>query len=174
MKIALLSDSHGYLDKGILKALEGADEIWHAGDIGSLNVADRLSEMAPFRAVYGNIDDHRIRTEWPEYEVIEMEGIRFLMIHIAGRLGSYNPLVRELIKEYQPEFLICGHSHILKVQFDKRFNLLYINPGAVGQHGFHVVRTLITFEIRNGKVTEMKAIELGRRGKLSETPPVNR
>jgi putative phosphoesterase len=167
LKIGLLSDTHGYFDDSIFDAIRDVDEIWHAGDIGSLHVMDRLKEIAPVRAVFGNIDDHRVRTEWPEYVFIEENGIRFLMIHIAGRLGTYNPRVRELIAEYQPGFLICGHSHILKVQYDNRFNLLYVNPGAVGQHGFHVVRTLITFEISAGKVTEMKAVELGRRGKLS-------
>lgn len=165
MKIGLLSDTHNYLDDSILDALNGVDEIWHAGDIGSLRIADQLKLAAPLRVVYGNIDDHQVRTEWPEYEVIDIDGNRFLMIHIAGRVGSYNPRVRALIKEFQPGFLICGHSHILKVQFDKRFNLLYVNPGAVGQHGFHVVRTLITFDILEGKVTNMKAVELGRRGR---------
>ena len=165
MKIGLLSDTHGHLDDSILDALKGVDEIWHAGDIGPISVTDRLSEIAPVRAVYGNIDDHLVRTEWPEYAFVEIDGNRFLMIHIANRLGTYNPRLRELIAKYRPGFLICGHSHILKVQFDKRFNLLYINPGAVGHHGFHLVRTLITFEIREGKVTEMKVVELGRRGR---------
>lgn len=164
MKIGLISDTHGLLDTPTLDALQDVDEIWHAGDIGSLEITDRLKELAPVRAVYGNIDNHLVRSEWPEYLVQDCEGNRFLMIHIAGRLGSYNPRVRELIAQYQPAFLICGHSHILKVQFDRRFDLLYINPGAVGQHGFHVVRTVITFEIREGIVTEMKAIELGKRG----------
>lgn len=170
MKIGLLSDTHSYLDDSILEALKGVDEIWHAGDIGSLRITDQLKLIAPLRAVYGNIDNHMIRTEWPEVEVIDVEENRFLMIHIAGRLGSYNPRVRELIAKYQPGFLICGHSHILKVQFDKRFDLLYINPGAVGQHGFHVVRTLITFEVLEGKVTNMQAVELGRRGREEKAP----
>jgi len=172
LKIGLLSDTHGYLDDSILEALKDVDEIWHAGDVGSLHVTDQLAQLAPVRAVYGNIDDYQVRMEWPEYVFLEVDGIRFLMIHIAGRLSTYNPRVRELIAEYQPGFLICGHSHILKVQYDNRFNLLYVNPGAVGQHGFHLVRTLITFEILKGKVTNMNAVELGRRGKLSKTQPL--
>lgn len=165
MKIGLLSDTHGYLDDSIIDSLSDVDEIWHAGDIGSIKITDELQKFAPVQAVYGNIDDHRIRTEWPPYIVSEIEGNRFLIIHIAGRLGSYNPRVRELIEEYKPGFLVCGHSHILKVQYDKRFELLYVNPGAVGHHGFHLMRTLITFEILNEKVTNMKVVELGRRGR---------
>ena len=165
MKIGLISDTHGFIGNDTLDALSGVDEIWHAGDIGTLDITDQLQRIAPVRAVYGNIDNHQIRTEWPEYGFYDLEGNRFLMIHIANRLGSYNPRVRELIARYEPDFLICGHSHILKVQFDKRFDLLYINPGAVGHHGFHLMRTLITFEIRDGIVTEMKAVELGKRGR---------
>lgn len=165
MKIGLISDTHNYLDSSITTALEGVNEIWHAGDIGSLAITDRLAEIAPVRAVYGNIDNHLVRSEWPEYLYHEIDSNRFLMIHIAGRIGNYNPRVRELIAQFRPTFLICGHSHILKVQFDKRFDLLYINPGAVGQHGFHLMRTLIIFEIQDGIVTHMNAVELGRRGR---------
>jgi len=165
VKIGLISDTHGFLDDKAMLALKDVDEIWHAGDIGSLEITDKLKEIAPVRAVYGNIDNHIVRSEWPEYTVQDCDGNRFLMIHIANRLGSYNPRVRELISNYNPDFLICGHSHILKVQFDRRFDLLYINPGAAGQFGFHMVRTLITFEIRDGIVTDMKAVELGPRGR---------
>lgn len=165
MKIGLISDTHSFIGDDTLDALTDVDEIWHAGDIGSIHITDQLQEYAPVRAVYGNIDNHQIRTEWPEYIFHEVDGNRFLMIHIAGRTGSYNPLVRELITQYHPRFLICGHSHILKVQFDKRFDLLYVNPGAVGHHGFHLKRTLITFEILEGRVTNMQAVELGKRGR---------
>lgn len=165
MKIGLISDTHSFLGDDTLHALSGVDEIWHAGDIGNLQITDQLQEIAPVRAVYGNIDNHQIRTEWPEYCFFELDGNRFLMIHIANRIGGYNPRVRELIAEYHPGFLICGHSHILKVQYDKRFSLLYINPGAVGHHGFHLVRTLITFEIGEGRVTNMQVVELGKRGR---------
>lgn len=165
MKIGLISDTHGFLDDQTLKALDHVDEIWHAGDIGSLEITDRLKELAPVRAVYGNIDNHLVRSEWPEYLIHDYEGNRFLLIHIADRIGRYNPRVRELIAKYHPAFLICGHSHILKVQFDKRFDLLYINPGAAGQYGFHQIRTLITFEIQDRIVTNMKAVEIGRRGR---------
>ncbi len=165
MKIGLISDTHSYLDKATIGALKGTDEIWHAGDIGSPEVTDQLKEVAPVRAVYGNIDNHLIRSEWPEHVFHEVDGLRFLMAHIAGRPGSYNPKIRGWISTYQPGFLICGHSHILKVQFDHRFNLLYINPGAVGLQGFHIMRTLITFDILDGKVTNMQAVELGRRAR---------
>lgn len=163
MKVVLISDTHGYLDPAIESYARRADEIWHAGDIGSPDVMDGLREWAPVRTVFGNIDDHLLRTEHPEYWVEEFFGHRFLMIHIAGPVGRYNPKVRNLIREHRPGFLICGHSHILKVVYDHKFDFLYVNPGAVGHHGFHQMRTLITFEIGE-KVYNMNAVELGRRG----------
>lgn len=166
MKVLLISDTHGFLDPEIEPYAKEADEIWHAGDIGSSDLIPRLEEWAPVRTVYGNIDEYDLRVQYPEYWVEDFHGHRFMMIHIAGPVGRYNARVRELIREYRPSFLVCGHSHILKVQFDKRFDLLYINPGALGHHGFHQIRTMITFEIGE-KVHQMKAIELGRRGRGS-------
>lgn len=150
----------------MLPYLEEADEIWHAGDIGNIKVLDRLQETGTVWAVYGNIDDAAVRSECPEYLVRDFGEKRILMIHIAGPLGRYNPHVRELIATHRPDILICGHSHILKVQFDQRFQLLYVNPGATGHHGFHLMRTMITFEIGETGLKNMQAIELGRRGRL--------
>lgn len=168
MKIGLLSDNHGYLDDQIKSHLTDVDEIWHAGDIGDISIIDRLSELAPVVAVYGNIDNHITRSEFPENQILQRHGMTFLIRHIAGRIERYNMGTRELLAQGKFDALICGHSHILKVQYDKRYQLLYINPGACGHHGFHHVRTLITFHIDEGKIHTMNAIELGKRGAIEQ------
>lgn len=164
MKIGLLSDTHGYMDDTILKHLADSNEIWHAGDIGDRSVIEALEEIAPVKAVYGNIDGGDLRKEHPETQRFEIDGLRILMIHIAGPPGKYYPNVRQLIEENKPDVFICGHSHILKVQFYNKFKLLHVNPGAAGNHGFHKVRTLIRFEISDGKPRNMEVVELARRG----------
>jgi uncharacterized protein len=163
LKIALLSDTHSFLDPSCIKHCEGADEIFHAGDIGDAALIEQLQKIKPTQAVYGNIDGHVIRSFCPRYLLLEREGLKILMIHIAGSFGSYNPETRGLLMRFKPQLLICGHSHILKVANDPRFSCLYINPGAAGNHGFHPVKTMITFHIKNGKPTEMDVIELGKR-----------
>ena len=165
MKIGLLSDNHSYLDQSILNHLASVDEIWHAGDIGRIAVIDQLEELAPVVAVYGNIDDHILRSEFSENEIFVRHGMTILMRHIVGRFGKYNADTRQLILQHQPHILVCGHSHILKVQYDHPNQLLYVNPGACGHHGFHHVRTLITFHITDGKVHDMQVVELGTRGR---------
>jgi uncharacterized protein len=164
MKIGLLSDTHSYLDDQIIRLLTGCDEIWHAGDFGSIEVADRLNEIAPLRGVYGNIDDATIRQVHPKVNRFVVEGLDVMMTHIGGYPGKYHPDVRNEIKANPPQLYITGHSHILKVMPDKSLNnLLHLNPGAAGKHGFHTMRTMMRFDVNNGKVENLQVIELGKR-----------
>lgn len=166
IRIGLLSDTHSYLDEKIFDYFKECDEIWHAGDIGSFEVVDRLEAFRPFRAVYGNIDDHKMRRQYPEDLRFECEGLDVLMTHIGGYPGRYKKRVRELIAENPPGLFICGHSHILKIMPDEKHKLIHINPGACGNHGFHKIKTLVRFSIDNGKLKDVEVIELGRRGQL--------
>lgn len=163
MKIGLVSDTHSYFPNEVLKHFKDVDEIWHAGDIGDMAVLDRFKAFKPTRAVFGNIDGHELRTETKETEVFEVEGVKVVMTHIAGKPGRYQRNVDELIRKQQPQLFICGHSHILLVQMDKQLNTLWMNPGAAGVHGFHKTRTLLRFEINQGKIEKLEAIELGKR-----------
>jgi putative phosphoesterase len=165
-KILLLSDTHGCLDEKILNHVEQADEVWHAGDIGKMSVLDKLAKMKPLRAVYGNIDSHSIRQEAPEYLCFNCEGLKVLMLHIGGSPGRYVPRAKALITEHQPKLFVCGHSHILKVIQDPKYGHLHMNPGAVGISGFHKIRTLLRFQLEDGKINHLEAIELGLRGAL--------
>jgi putative phosphoesterase len=164
MRIGLLSDTHSYLDPKVFDYFEECDEIWHAGDIGNADVVDQLEAFKPLRAVYGNIDDHEMRLRFPEDDRFECEGVDVWMTHIGGYPGRYNVRVREAIRKNPPKLFISGHSHILKVMPDKKLNLLHINPGACGNHGFHKVRTLIRFTIEAGSIKDLEVIELGYRG----------
>ena len=160
VKIGLMSDTHSFLDERVLKYFEEVDEIWHAGDIGNPDVADKLEDFKPFRAVYGNIDSADIRLRYPLDNWFEVEGLRVWMTHIGGYPGKYSQRVREELKLNAPDLFICGHSHILKVIPDKTFNLLHINPGACGNEGFHPIKTIIRFEIEKGKIQNMNVVEL--------------
>ncbi len=140
------------------------DEIWHAGDIGDIAVMDKLKKIAPVRAVYGNIDNHIVRTEYPEHNRFVLEGVSVWITHIGGKPYAYNYNIREEITKNPPKLFICGHSHICKVQFDKKLKTLYMNPGAAGIHGFHKVRTMLRFTLDNGKIKDLEVIELGQRG----------
>ncbi len=164
MKVGLLSDTHNYLDERFFEYFADVDEIWHAGDIGNIALADRLQAFKSFKAVYGNIDAHDVRVVHPEHHLLHIGDFSVLMIHIAGALGSYNPATRKLIAELKPNMLVCGHSHILKVAFDAKYNLLYMNPGAAGNHGFHQEKTALKFEIVNGRPENLFLIKLGKRG----------
>lgn len=166
VRIGILSDTHGYLDEKIFEYFKDVDMIWHAGDIGISEVTNVLKSFKPLYAVYGNIDDYALRAEFPENQIFEVEDCKILITHIAGAVGKYNPRVRLLIQQHRPNILVCGHSHIVKVMKDTKYNFLHINPGAAGIHGFHKVRTIIRFEIENGKPQKMELIELGLRGKL--------
>lgn len=166
-RIAILSDTHGYIDDKLFYYLESCDEVWHAGDIGDLDIVDRLKAKIKSRIVYGNIDNHILRVSVPEVLVFNCESVKVLIIHIAGKMGSYSPEVRKLIAEHKPGILVCGHSHILRVGFDKKHQLLYINPGAYGVHGFHSVRTLIRFIIDGKDIKNMEVIEIPRNTNLT-------
>lgn len=160
-KIGLLSDTHSWWDEKYEKYFTECDEIWHAGDIGSMDLALRFEALGkPFRAVYGNIDDSKVRAAYPEFLRFDLEGIDTLMTHIGGYPGKYDPRVRPMLFANPPKLFITGHSHILKVMFDKKLNCLHINPGAAGKYGFHKVRTLIRFVIDAGNISDLEVIEL--------------
>ncbi len=161
-RIGLLSDTHSYLDEKIFGYFAECDEIWHAGDIGTLELADRLAAFKPLRAVYGNIDGHEIRKVHPEHQRFMCEGLDVWITHIGGYPGHYNIDIREKIKANPPGLFICGHSHILKVMHDPKLNnLLHVNPGAAGIHGFHKVKTIVRFTVDEKKIKEFQVIELG-------------
>ena len=161
-KILLLSDTHSYIDPDILKYVKQADEVWHAGDIGDLNVTDAIKALKPLKAVHGNIDDSKVRMEFPENNRFMCEGVDVWITHIGGYPGAYNMRVRNAVKTNPPKLFICGHSHILKVMPDKKLNLLHMNPGAVGKHGFHKVRTMLRFTIDGTKIDNLEVIEFPR------------
>lgn len=162
-KIGLLSDTHSYWDEKYIEYFKDCDEVWHAGDIGSMDVVEKFEAFKPFRAVYGNIDDNKIRACFPETLRFEIEGVDVLMTHIGGYPGKYNPEIQKILNIKPPKLFICGHSHILKVIFDKRYQCLDINPGAAGIYGFHSVRTLVRFILDNGNIKDLEVIELGNR-----------
>lgn len=166
IRIGLLSDTHNYLDDKVFDYFKEVDEIWHAGDIGTTEITDKLQAFKPLRAVVGNIDGTTLRATFPENLNFETAGCKIFITHIAGAVSVYNKQVLATIKEQKPDVLICGHSHILKIMKDQKYDLLYINPGAAGIHGFHKMRTALRFEIANGKPQNMELIELGLRGKL--------
>ncbi|TXK47952.1 metallophosphoesterase family protein [Pontibacter qinzhouensis] len=164
MKIGLLSDTHGYLDDQILRLLGDRDEIWHAGDFGTQAISERLQEVAPVRGVYGNIDGQHVRQVHPKVNRFTINGLDVLMTHIGGYPGKYHPDIRQEILQNPPQLFITGHSHILKIMTDKRLNnLLHINPGAAGKHGFHSTRTMVRFTVTAGQVQDLQVIELGKR-----------
>ena len=165
MNVGILSDTHGYLDPQIADYFSSCEEIWHAGDIGTIRVLDALNEIAPVKAVYGNVDGHQIRLIYPEDLVIRAGKLKIFLTHIAGKPGKYNPRVRSILTREKPDIIICGHSHILKITKDPVFdNLLYINPGAAGRHGFHHQKTVVRMSIDNGIIANLEVIELGKRG----------
>lgn len=161
-KILLLSDTHSYLDETILKYAKQADEIWHAGDIGDLLVTDTLKKIKPLRAVYGNIDSAEARAEFPLDTKFKCEEVSVWITHIGGYPGRYNPRIKEEIKKNTPLLFISGHSHILKVMPDKKLKLLHMNPGAIGTHGFHKVRTMLRFEVDGREIKNLDVIEFKR------------
>jgi len=163
-KILLLSDTHSFIDVQILKFVKQADEVWHAGDIGNLEVTDTIKKLKPLRAVFGNIDGADARSEFPLDTKFEVENVSVWITHIGGYPNRYDQRIREEIKVNPPKIFISGHSHILKVQYDKKLNLLHLNPGAAGNHGFHKVRTMLRFTLEKGNVQDLEIIELAKRG----------
>lgn len=164
MKVLLLSDTHSHIDDAMIKYVRQADEVWHAGDIGDMHVTDAIKSEKPLRAVYGNIDNDKARMEFPLNNRFMCEGVDVWITHIGGYPGKYNVAVREEIISNPPKLFICGHSHILKVQYDQKLNLLHMNPGAAGVSGFHQVRTMLRFEIDGEKIQNLEVIELGKKG----------
>ncbi|NLK71419.1 MAG: metallophosphoesterase family protein [Clostridiales bacterium] len=162
-KIGLLSDTHSHWDDKYITHFNECDEIWHAGDIGSMEVAERFEAFKPFRAVYGNIDGQDLRQVYPENNRFTVEGVDVLMTHIGGYPGRYEPRIRSTLFANPPKIFISGHSHILKVMFDKKIQTLHMNPGAAGIYGFHQVRTLLRFVVDNGDIRDLEVIELGKR-----------
>lgn len=162
MKIGLLSDTHGFLDPQIKNYFQGCDEIWHAGDIGTMQILEELEAFKPTQAVYGNIDGGLLLQALSEDLWFEREGLTIWMTHIGGYPPKYNPRVRQQLLEKQADIFVCGHSHILKVIRDpKRKNMLCLNPGATGRQGFHKIRTMLRFTLNNQQVSQLEAIELG-------------
>ena len=161
-KILLLSDTHSYIDNDIIKHVKQADEVWHAGDIGNLKVTDAIKALKPLRAVYGNIDDAKARTEFPEHNRFMCEDVSVWITHIGGYPPNYNGRIRDELKINPPRIFICGHSHILKIMPDKKLNLIHMNPGAIGKHGFHNVRTMLRFTINGKTIDNLEIIEFKR------------
>ncbi|MBR9919263.1 MAG: metallophosphoesterase family protein [Bacteroidetes bacterium] len=169
IKIGLLSDTHSWLDPKLLAHFANCAEIWHAGDIGNIEVLETLEASGKkIRAVYGNIDGGKLRQELPLDARFEAEGLDVWITHIGGYPGRYQKRIREALRENPPGLFICGHSHILKVMYDHKHQLLHINPGACGQHGFHKIRTAVRFDIESGEIKNLEIIELGKRGQLQE------
>ena len=166
-KVLLISDTHGYIDDVIIKYAKAADLVLHAGDIGDVKVINELSKISITKAVFGNIDSAEIRSMTKENELFEIEGFKILITHIAGKQPRYNKRLLNLIQKESPNLLIYGHSHILKIENDEKNNLLCINPGAAGRHGFHKKRTMIRFNLNNKQIEKSEIIELGDRSSLS-------
>jgi putative phosphoesterase len=161
-RIGLISDTHGYFEEDIIKYLHEVDEIWHAGDIGSLEVLDKMRSLKPTRVVYGNIDNAKIRKETSVLQSFEIEGLKVCITHIAGRPEKMPEAIKSLIKKEQPGLFICGHSHITLIKYLAERKLMWMNPGACGIHGFHKVRTFVRFSIEMGKCKDLEVIELNR------------
>jgi putative phosphoesterase len=164
MKIGLISDTHHFLDPQVFDHFKDCDEIWHAGDFGTLQIAEELRQIAPVVGVFGNIDGFDVRSEFPQTMDFEREGFRIMMTHIGGNCGRYALTVRGAIESRPPDIFICGHSHILKIARDKNCgNMIFINPGAAGRQGFHHMRTIVTFQLKDRRIFDMQVINLGLR-----------
>lgn len=162
-RIGILSDTHGLLDPRIFEHFKDVDEIWHAGDIGTIEVLTQLREFKPTRAVFGNCDSGDVRWSLTEFYSFKVENVTVMLTHIGGYPGKYNPLALQKILKTQPQLFVCGHSHILKVQFDKTLNMLCLNPGAAGKYGFHTIQTLLRLAIDHNQVKDIEVIELYRK-----------
>lgn len=161
--ILLISDTHSHLDEAIIKHIEAADEVWHAGDIGNIELTDRIKKIKPLRAVYGNIDDAILRKEFPKNLIFNCEEVKVFMTHICGQPTNYLKEVKDILLEEKPKLFICGHSHILKVMYQQHYDVLHMNPGACGIHGFHQIKTMLRFVIDKSEIKDLAIIELGKR-----------
>jgi putative phosphoesterase len=163
LRIGLISDTHHFLDDSVFRHFEPCDEIWHAGDFGTIDIANKLKEFRPLKGVYGNIDGQDVRSVYPETLRWQSEGIKVYMTHIGGYPPKYNPAVKPRLLAEPPQLFICGHSHILKVMYDEKIKCLHINPGAAGRQGWHTVRTIIRLTIDGANMKDCEVIELGPR-----------
>ena len=159
--ILLLSDTHSYMDDRILEYAQQADEVWHCGDFGNMEVIDSLEKIKTVKGVYGNIDESKIRTIFPEVLSFRCEEVDVMMIHIGGYPGKYTPLAKKEIEDKKPKLFISGHSHILKAMYDQKNELLHLNPGACGKVGWHKMRTMMRFVIDQSEIKDLEVIELG-------------
>ena len=166
-KVLVISDTHSYIDDRIIKYASEADYVIHAGDVGSFDVIQKLKSVSKLIFVYGNIDGNEIRSESNKFEFFKLNDLKILLTHITGKTPKYNKETLIKIKEHNPDLLIAGHSHILKIQYDKVNKLIFLNPGAAGRHGFHLKRTMLRFEIKLNKIENLEIIELGSRSDLS-------
>lgn len=166
-KVLVISDTHSYIDDRIIKYASEADYVIHAGDVGSFDVIQKLNSVSKLLFVYGNIDGNEIRSESNKFEFFKINDLKILLTHISGKTPKYNKETLIKIKEHNPDLLIAGHSHILKIQYDKINKLVFLNPGAAGRHGFHLKRTMLRFEIKLNKIENLEIIELGSRSDLS-------
>ena len=161
-----MSDTHGHLDQKMINHVNWADEVWHAGDIGEYSIIEKISKLKPLRAVFGNIDNQLLRSQFKKNLVFYCEEVKVLITHIGGYPSKYNPKLKKLLLDEKPQIYICGHSHILKVISDKKLNLIHMNPGAAGINGFHKIRTMIRFIINKKEIQNLEVVELGPRGKF--------
>ncbi len=161
-KIGVLSDTHGVIHPGVLNFLSGVDEVWHTGDIGDAGTFDALVRFKPLKAVWGNIDDRNIRLLCPETLVFAVEEVKVVLVHIGGYPGAYDRKARLLIEKERPKLFVCGHSHILKVMYDKKYGMLVVNPGAAGNYGFHKSITAVRFVIDVEQIRDMEILDIPR------------
>lgn len=162
VRIGLISDTHGYLDENVFEHFKNCDEVWHGGDFGDA-VVQSLKIFKPLKGVYGNIDDNKIRNEFPEQLVFMCEEVKVMIRHIGGYPPRYNPETKKELQMHQPQIFIAGHSHILKIMYDDKLQCLHMNPGAAGKHGWHKIRTIIRFAIDGRNIKDCEVIELGKR-----------
>jgi len=162
-KIGVLSDTHNSIDDKIINFFKGCDEVWHAGDIGDIKVSDKLEKLFTFRGVYGNVDSYDLRLRYPKIQIFECEKVKVVLTHIGGYPGRYYKSIYPVLLSEHPKLFVCGHSHITKIMYDKKLELLHINPGAAGLYGIHKVRTAIRFEVNNDRIENLEILELERK-----------
>jgi len=170
-QIAIISDTHSFFNQKMIEFIKDCDEIWHAGDFGYSPDIKKFITNHKVRGVYGNIDGQEIRKLYPKIAKFQCENIKVLITHIGGYPKKYNSEIEKEIRKYKPDLYICGHSHILKVMYDKAYDLLHINPGAAGKEGFHKIRTIVLLKIDGKKISDLRVVELGKRAELSN--PIN-
>ena len=168
-RIGIISDTHGFVDLQMINILQECDEIWHAGDFGYNNSIEKFIRNFNIKGVYGNIDGQKIRNIYPRLQTFHCEEVKVLMTHICGNSKNYTLEIEQIIQLKKPNIFICGHSHILKIKYDKKYDFLHINPGSAGKEGFHIMRTLVLLEINDKKIYNIKVVELGKRSQLSNS-----